>query len=127
MDKFSILKHTDHDVPKLKDGNGNLHYRYLPRVMLGIQSILQANAECKCIFSIVRKNHTEYRSSMGMKNAEMYFGAQAEQTPMIAENICEIMKSSYYESMKVFEDKKARTIYLNRIMKVIVSESYFSI
>lgn len=57
-------------IRQIKDVNGNFKYKSLPHVMLGILTILHSNAGCERCFSVIRKNHTEFRSQMGAKTAE---------------------------------------------------------
>lgn len=57
-------------IRQVKDNMGNLKYKCLPLVMLGILTIPHSNAGCERCFSVIRKNHTEFRSQMGAKTAE---------------------------------------------------------
>ncbi|XP_063765267.1 uncharacterized protein LOC134881682 [Eleginops maclovinus] len=56
-----------HLMSQLKDGNGHLKYPLLCKVMLAILCIFHSNADCEHIFSLVTKNRTEFRPSMGME------------------------------------------------------------
>ncbi|XP_063743299.1 uncharacterized protein LOC134866984 [Eleginops maclovinus] len=56
-----------HLMSQLKDGNGHLKYPLLCKVMLAILCIFHSNADCERIFSLVTKNRTEFRPSMGME------------------------------------------------------------
>jgi hypothetical protein len=53
-----------HLISKIKNPMGEEVYKKICDVMLGILSIPHSNAECERIFSLVRKNRTEFRSSM---------------------------------------------------------------
>ncbi|XP_038058954.1 uncharacterized protein LOC119730226 [Patiria miniata] len=53
------------DISHMKDkASSQLKYQHLPQLMLMILSISHRNAEDERIFSIVRKNATEFRSSL---------------------------------------------------------------
>ena len=57
-------------ISKIKDSNGSLRFPKLPTVMLGILLIPVSNCACERIFSLVRKNKTEFRSSMDKSTVE---------------------------------------------------------
>ena len=52
------------EIGKLKDYSGQLKYKFLPKCMLMILSISHSNAEDERIFSVVRKNATEFRATL---------------------------------------------------------------
>ena len=52
------------EMGKLKDYSGQLKYKFLPKCMLMILSISHSNAEDERIFSVVRKNATEFRATL---------------------------------------------------------------
>lgn len=55
-------------ISNLKDDeNGSTKYCILPKVMLAILLIPQSNAACERIFSLVRNNLTDFRSSMNIE------------------------------------------------------------
>ncbi|XP_038055187.1 uncharacterized protein LOC119727389 [Patiria miniata] len=53
-----------HLMSRQKDGNGQLIYSLLSKVMLAILCIFHSNADCERIFSLVTKNRTEFRPNM---------------------------------------------------------------
>ncbi|XP_072173986.1 LOW QUALITY PROTEIN: uncharacterized protein [Diadema setosum] len=56
------------EILKLKDrSTSQLKYVYLPKIMLAIISIPHSNAEDERIFSLVRKNSTEFHPSLATK------------------------------------------------------------
>ena len=57
-------------ISKVKDSNGSLIFQKLPTAMLGILLIPVSNSACERIFSLVRKNKTEFRSSMNETTTE---------------------------------------------------------
>lgn len=64
-----LSKHTRMDtkwsrVGEMTNADGTLKYDRLSRAMLSILSIPHSNAECERIFSQVKKNRTQFRSSM---------------------------------------------------------------
>lgn len=58
-----------HMIKNLKNADG-YKFKVLPKVMLAILSIPHSNASCERIFSIVRKNKTDFRPTMGTKLLE---------------------------------------------------------
>lgn len=54
-------------IMKLKDANGSIKYKYLPKIMIAILLIPQSNASCERVFSIVRHNLTEFRSCLNIE------------------------------------------------------------
>ena len=52
------------ELLKLKDECGNILLPHLPKVMVRILSIPHSNASCERIFSVVRKNRTDFRANM---------------------------------------------------------------
>lgn len=59
-----------HKLRLWRDFDGTYPYEDIACVMLGILSIPQSNAESERMFSIVRKNRTETRASMGIPTLE---------------------------------------------------------
>lgn len=57
-------------IGSIKGSNGLPKYKELSEVMLSILLIPHSNAECERIFSIVKKNRTEFRSSLSNKTLE---------------------------------------------------------
>lgn len=55
------------DIGLMRDANGCLMFEKLSSVMLGILVLFHSNADCERIFSIVRKNKTEFRPNLGSK------------------------------------------------------------
>ena len=56
------------EISNLKDkSTSEQKYVYLPKIMLAILSIPHSNAEDERIFSLVRKNSTEFRPSLATK------------------------------------------------------------
>lgn len=54
----------------LKDDLGDILLPHLPRIMLRILSIPHSNASCERMFSLVRKNRTEFRANMSVETLE---------------------------------------------------------
>lgn len=54
----------------VKDDVGAKALMYLPTVMLFILAIPHSNASCERVFSIVRKNRTDFRASMSIETLE---------------------------------------------------------
>ena len=54
-------------IGQMKDANGCLRFQKLSTVILGILVLFHSNADCERIFSVVRKNKTEFRPSLGTK------------------------------------------------------------
>lgn len=54
-------------IANLKDASGNIKYSVLPPVMLAILVIPHSNAATERIFSVVRKNQTDFRPNMNTK------------------------------------------------------------
>ncbi|GBM87150.1 hypothetical protein AVEN_150835-1 [Araneus ventricosus] len=59
-----------HKISQIKNSNGYAKYVALPKVMMSILSVPHSNAASERIFSMVRKNQTESRSSMNTKTLE---------------------------------------------------------
>lgn len=59
-----------HLIKNLRYADGGLRFCSLPKVMLAILCIPHSNAFCERIFSIVRKNKTEFRPTLGSKLLE---------------------------------------------------------
>jgi hypothetical protein len=57
-------------ISKLKDGDGNMQYSVLSKVMMGILTIPHSNAASERVFSLVRKNKTTFRPTMGPQTLE---------------------------------------------------------
>lgn len=54
----------------IKNELGEFKYKNLVQVMKSILCIPHSNAGCERVFSLVRKNHTDYRGTMGIKTLE---------------------------------------------------------
>ena len=57
-------------ISHLKDTNGAVKYPLLSKVMKAILVIPHSNAHCERVFSIVRKNKTDFRGSMSRKTLQ---------------------------------------------------------
>lgn len=57
-------------ISLFEDAEGKKKYTELPKVMLGILTVPHSNATTERIFSIIRKNQTEFRSSLGLESLE---------------------------------------------------------
>jgi hypothetical protein len=71
----SVVKCADMDVQwhlisKMKNAEGVLKFASLAKVMQGILTIPHSNAECERIFSIVRKNKTDFRPNLSLASLE---------------------------------------------------------
>lgn len=56
-----------HEISKITDASGLLKYSSLAKIMLAVLIIPHSNAPTERVFSILRKNHTEFRPSMSSK------------------------------------------------------------
>lgn len=89
-------------IGKMKKG-GDLLFPHLPKVMLGIMTIPHSSAHCERIFSVVRKNKTDFRGSMGPDTLEALVVAksrpgQALDRQYSVEEL-KSLKSAYYQSL----------------------------
>lgn len=57
-------------VANIKNENEAVKFKHLPKIMLRILTVPHSNAESERLFSMVRKNRTDFRASMEMKLAE---------------------------------------------------------
>ena len=57
-------------VSNIKDPSGKMIFSVLGKVMLGILVIPHSNCDCERIFSLVSKNLTRFRASLGPKTLE---------------------------------------------------------
>ena len=57
-------------LAKVKDSMGIMQFQHLAKIMLNILTIPHSNASCERIFSCVRKNLTDQRSSLNHKTLE---------------------------------------------------------
>lgn len=53
------------EISKIVDGSGVKKFTVLPKLMLLILLIPHSNAYTERVFSIVRKNHNEFRPNLG--------------------------------------------------------------
>ena len=90
-------------ISQLKDDFGEVKYKFLPKVILGILTIFHSNAECERIFSFVRKNHTVFRSSLGNDTTENLM--------ILKEN----SKECYNRSYDVHQLKRLKSSYSKTI------------
>ena len=58
------------EISKLQDCNGAIKYKVLPSIMLAILIIPHSNASSERLFSLVRKNQTDFRSNLGIETLE---------------------------------------------------------
>ena len=58
------IDHTWVEIGKVKDEAGQFLFKNVSQVMCGILAIPHSNAGCERIFSYVRKNKTDQRSSL---------------------------------------------------------------
>lgn len=66
-------------VGKMKNSDGSFKYDRLARVMLAILTIPHSNAECERLFSQVKKNRTQFRSSMSDQTLEKVVKVKSSQ------------------------------------------------
>lgn len=57
-------------IGNLKDEEGRFFLRDLSKTMCGILCIPHSSAHCEWVFSVVRKNRTDQRASLGDKTLE---------------------------------------------------------
>lgn len=57
-------------ISKIKDSTGGLKYKILPKIMLSILTVAHSNAASERIFSVVRKNQTDFRPNLSVSTLE---------------------------------------------------------
>lgn len=126
LEEFALLQATDVELPtstrmdnawthvsSLKDEAGQQLFAHLPQVMKGILSIPHSNAHCERVFSCVRKNRTDQRTSLGDKTLESLLvvksrpGCALDPSRCLSHKQLKSLKSCYFRELK--ETKKTTT------------------
>ncbi|XP_070194698.1 uncharacterized protein [Littorina saxatilis] len=83
---------------------GQLMFKVLPRVMVSLLCILHSSAHCERVFSLVRKNKTEFRSRLGQESLEALVVAKSRSGKAIErvykQQDLKDYKSAYYRSLR---------------------------
>ncbi|XP_076449586.1 uncharacterized protein LOC143285992 [Babylonia areolata] len=94
---------TWREMSKLKE-DGEPAFKFLPTVMLSILTIPHSSAHCERIFSVVRKNHTDFRGSMGCDTLEALVVAKSRPGSALDRSYShkqlQDLKSAYYRSLQ---------------------------
>ena len=96
--------HTWGNIGKLKDEDGEVLFKILPRVMCAVFTLPHSSAHCERIFSIVIRNQTDCRSNLGHETLEALLvnkcrdGSAMDRVYSTAE--IKDFKSAYYRSLK---------------------------
>ena len=100
-------------ISELKDTSGELKYKHVSHVMAAILVIPHSNCDCERVFSLLKKNKTEFRSSMKAGSLESILqlkvnaqGACYEQT--YDAELLKRAKSSTSFALKAAKEAKAR-------------------
>ena len=87
----------------MEDDDGELLFGELTRIMLTLLTIPHSSAHCERIFSVVRKNKTEFRGSMLRETLEALVVAKARPGEALQRNYTEAqlrsLKSAYRKSL----------------------------
>ena len=98
------IDHMWIEIGKMKDEAGVLMFKNISFFMLGILTIPHSNAACERVFSVVRKNKTEQRASLGPStmNALMVCKARPGDHTVREYPSSQLrkLKSAYYNSLK---------------------------
>ncbi|KAK7105390.1 hypothetical protein V1264_016779 [Littorina saxatilis] len=90
-------------VSKLQE-DGQPMFQHLPMVMLSILTIPHSSAHCERIFSVVRKNKTDFRGSMAKDTLEALVVAKSRPGEALdrvyTNKELKDMKSAYYRSLQ---------------------------
>ena len=84
--------------------NGKQLFTHLPRIMLSLLTIPHSSAHCEIIFSVVRKNKTDFRGNMSRDTLEALVvsksrpGAALDRT--YTDKELKELKSAYYRSLQ---------------------------
>ena len=84
--------------------NGELLFKVLPKVMVSILSIPHSSAHCERVFSLVRKNQTEFRSRLGHESLQALLISKSRPGDAMQRAYTEEdyrdLKSAYYRSLQ---------------------------
>ncbi|XP_021376724.1 uncharacterized protein LOC110465317 [Mizuhopecten yessoensis] len=98
------IDETWREMGKIKDENDNALFTELSKVMLGIITIPHSSAHCERVFSTVRKNRTDQRSSLNDKTLESLLvlkgRAGKPDNRHHDRDILKRLKGAYYRSLK---------------------------
>ena len=101
--KKKRLDETWKTIAELKDDNGAVLLKHLPRFMLSLLTIPHSSAHCERVFSCVRKNRTDQRASMGNDTLDALLVVKSDASPVwkrtFSNDLLQRMKSSYTKSL----------------------------
>jgi hypothetical protein len=98
------------NIAKLEDEDGERLFQILPAVMCSVLTIPHSSAHCERIFSMVRKNKTDHRSSMHEDTLEAVLINKGRKGDVLqrhysASDMADL-KSAYAKSLQVYKQKK---------------------
>ncbi|KAK7504777.1 hypothetical protein BaRGS_00003805 [Batillaria attramentaria] len=103
IDSTDRVDATWREIEKLEEDKQPL-FKYLPSVMLAILTIPHSSAHCERVFSLVRKNQTDFRGSLGQEMIESLVVAKSRPGTALDRSYnksqLQDLKSSYYRSLK---------------------------
>lgn len=70
LEAFDRVDEKWNAIGQIKDTGGNLMFNHLAQFCLGILCIPHSSAHCERVFSVVRKNRTDQRASLGDQTLE---------------------------------------------------------
>lgn len=92
------------NIGRLVNEEGQLLFKVLPKVMVSLLCIPHSSAHCERVFSLVRKNKTEFRSRLGQEILEALVVAKSRSGKAIErvhkQQDLKDYKSAYYRSLK---------------------------
>lgn len=90
-------------IGQLKE-NGQPLFNHLPRIMLSLLTIPHSSAHCERIFSVVRKNKTDFRGNMSRDTLEALVVAKSRPGDALdreySQGQLKQLKSAYYRSLQ---------------------------
>ncbi|XP_030853616.1 uncharacterized protein LOC105439660 [Strongylocentrotus purpuratus] len=93
-------------ISKMEDGNGSKKYTLLSKVMKSLLVIPHSNASCERVFSIVRKNKTDFRGSMNLKTLQALLTEKIANTDVpcyqreYSKDLLSKLKQATYQSLQ---------------------------
>lgn len=106
---IQILERSDEQWASLAEEKNPLSkwkYEKLSKLMLGVLTFPHSNAACERIFSVVRKNKTDFRGSLNQKTLEAILIAKS--------NMTEPCYRQTYDKNFLKQAKSATTVALNK-------------
>ena len=97
------MDHTWKNIGHKIDHSGELPFRDVSDVMLGILTIPHSSAHCERVFSCVRKNKTDVRNSLGDDTLEALLVVKSNRVSCIdreySSQTLRDLKSAYHRSL----------------------------